>query len=216
MKLLLPLFLASTPSAHASVTPTNPFCAEAYERNTVTLTLICVNGVISNLTTALFGTPAGSCPHYVAGSCDDPTFLPYALSACLGRSNCTLQSQGDPCGGVVKGIATVATCSEPPGGYTPAPPLPSPTCALNGLPCAPPTWEPSWNLTQSTVIQPSGDGFFMPSHPWGLISLDWSVANKIWYLGNTSNTTCEATSVKGCQLLKAAGLAHRCFIYQCV
>ena len=89
----------------------------------------------------------------------------------------------------------------------------SPSCALNGLPCAPPNWEPSWNLTRSTVIQPRGDYYFIPGHPWGLISLDWSVANHIWYKGDVSNTTCEATSIAGCRLLKAAGLAHRCFIY---
>ena len=53
----------------------------------------------------------------------------------------------------------------------------------------------------------------MPKHPWGLISLDWSVANQVWFLGNTSNTTCEATSITGCRMLKAAGLADRCFIY---
>ena len=90
--------------------------------------------------------------------------------------------------------------------------LPSPTCALNGLPCAPPTWTPTWNLTASTVIQPGGDSYFIPTHPWGLISLDWSVARSQWFHGNQSNTTCEATSRHGCAMLKAAGLATRCFI----
>ena len=99
------------------------------------------------------------------------------------------------------------------GGAAAAAAMPSPTCALNGLPCAPPTWAPTWNLTQSTVIQPSGDSYFIPKHPWGLISLDWSVARSIWFRGNTSNTTCEATSRRGCAMLKAAGLATRCFIY---
>ena len=92
--------------------------------------------------------------------------------------------------------------------------LPSPTCALNGLPCAPPTWAPTWNLTQSTVCQPSGNSYFMPNHTWGLVSLDWSVSRSNWFIGgNTSNTTCEATSRKGCQMLKDAGKATRCFIY---
>lgn len=53
----------------------------------------------------------------------------------------------------------------------------------------------------------------MPAHPWGLISLDWSVASAVWYKGNRSNTTCEETSRTGCAMLKAAGKAHRCFIY---
>jgi hypothetical protein len=76
-----------------------------------------------------------------------------------------------------------------------------------------PTWEANWNLTQSTTIQPSSSGYFTPAHPWGLISLDWSVANQVWFRGNTSNTTCEATSLEGCRRLKDAGLATRCFIY---
>ena len=90
----------------------------------------------------------------------------------------------------------------------------SPTCALNGKPCPLPTWEPSWNLTQSTVIQPSSSSWFIPSHPWGLISLDWSVNRATWYANHSIfNTTCEATSIENCRRLKAAGLAHRCFIY---
>ena len=91
--------------------------------------------------------------------------------------------------------------------------LPSPTCALNGVPCPTPTWPVTWNLTQSTIIQPSSTAFFMPNHTYGLISLDWTVANSIWFTGNTENTTCEATSITGCKMLKEAGLATRCFIY---
>ena len=68
------------------------------------------------------------------------------------------------------------------------------------------------------MIQPGnagcpGGGYFAPVHPWGLVSLDWSSAHSVWFRGNTSNTTCEATSVTNCAQLKAAGLAHRCFIY---
>ena len=90
----------------------------------------------------------------------------------------------------------------------------SPTCALSGKPCHPPTWEASWNLTQSTVIQPSSASWFVPEHPWGLISLDWSVNRATWFANRSIfNTTCEATSIENCRRLKAAGLAHRCFIY---
>jgi hypothetical protein len=201
--------------------PANPFCGYMLERNTVTLDLFCVNGVIDAVTSAFFGTPQGSCPSYVADpACDDPTFLAYAQAACVGHANCSLVSQGgDPCPGTVKAIAAVAHCSQPPGGWAPpSPPQPpqpppSPTCSKNGVPCPPPTWTPTWNLTKSTVIQPSSGTYFMPKHPWGLISLDWSVANQVWFLGNTSNTTCEATSITGCRMLKAAGLADRSFIY---
>ena len=206
---ILALFIATT----SGTTPHNPFCGYTKERNTVTVSLVCVNGVINNIIFAAFGTPTGQCPNYTASpSCDDPTFAAYARSTCVGKSSCTLESQGDPCGGVVKSIAVVANCSLGPGGYQPAPPLPAPSCAVNGLPCpVPDGWaeDPAvWNLTQSTAIQPSSSGYFIPTHPWGLISLDWSVANRIWYQGNTSNTTCEAVSTAGCQLLKEVCPLH--------
>ena len=90
----------------------------------------------------------------------------------------------------------------------------SPNCALNGLPCPPPPWPPTWNLSESTVIETGHTaGYFMPAHTWGLISLDWSVARGTWYRGNTSNTTCEATHRENCRLLKAAGRVTRCFGY---
>jgi len=90
----------------------------------------------------------------------------------------------------------------------------SPSCALNGLPCAPPRWAPTWNLTQSTVIEPGHTaGYFDPGHTFGLVSLDWSVARGTWFSGNTSNTTCEAAHRENCRLLKAAGKVTRCFGY---
>ena len=95
-----------------------------------------------------------------------------------------------------------------------APPPLSPSCALNGLPCAPPRWAPTWNLTQSTVIEPGHTtGYFMPEHAWGLVSLDWSVGRGTWFTGNASNSTCEAFHRDNCRLLKAAGKATRCFAY---
>ena len=94
----------------------------------------------------------------------------------------------------------------------------SPTCALNGTPCPPPRWTPTWNLTMSTVCQPgarSGGGYFMPpaSQPWGLISLDWSVAESVWRKANQNTSTNEATSTEGCRRIKAASPGTRCFIY---
>lgn len=94
----------------------------------------------------------------------------------------------------------------------------SPTCSLNGTMCPPPPWanEPQWNLTLSTVCQPSSSGYFVPpvNQPWGFISLDWSVAESIWLNTTDKNSsTCEATSVKGCQLIKQASPGTRCFIY---
>ena len=91
----------------------------------------------------------------------------------------------------------------------------SPSCALNGLPCAPPLWAPVWNLTESTVIETGHTAsYFMPAHAWGLISLDWSVARGTWFTGNASNSTCEATQRENCRLLKQAGRAVRCSVYK--
>ena len=91
----------------------------------------------------------------------------------------------------------------------------SPTCALNGTACPPPRWPPQWNLTLSTVCQPSTTDYFLPppAQPWGLISLDWSVASSVWQHPNQSQSTCEETSVEGCRRIKKAFPGTRCFIY---
>lgn len=224
--LLLACGFATTISA--ANPPTNPFCGWASTRNAFTSTLTCENGVIDSLPTALYGTPSGSCPGFAPSSkCNDKGFADYVKGACLGKQSCVLSTteRPDPCPETIKTIAVVAHCSLPPGVVTPPTPSPpppapssppqppvSPTCALNGNPCPPPLWTPNYNLTESTVIQPSSAGYFMPNHTWGLISLDWSVARSVWFTGNISNTTCEATSVEGCRRLKAAGKATRCFI----
>jgi hypothetical protein len=204
--------------------PTNPFCGWASTRGTIVASLACENGVIDAIPLALYGTPTGSCPAFSPSACNDKGFSAFASAQCLGQRACDVSTntRPDPCPEVVKTVAIVAHCSLPPGGVTPPPPAPppptpqppvSPTCALNGFPCPPPRWEPTWNLTESTVIQPSSEGYFMPNHTWGLISLDWSVARSVWFAGgNRSNTTCEATSVEGCRRLKAAGRASKCFI----
>ena len=80
-------------------------------------------------------------------------------------------------------------------------------------PPVPPTWSANWNLTQSTTIQPSSNGYFEPVHEWGLISLDWSVAKSVWMANGRNATNCEFISTEGCRRLKAAGKATRCFIY---
>ena len=91
----------------------------------------------------------------------------------------------------------------------------SPTCALNGTACPPPRWPAQWNLTLSTVCQPSTDGYFLPpaNEPWGLISLDWSVASSIWQKPNQSDSTCEETSIEGCRRIKVISPNTRCFVY---
>lgn len=189
----------------------NPFCGSVSRRNAFSLDLTCEEGVIDSIPFAAYGTPAGSCGSFERDpSCDASAFGSYANATCLGKSSCTLtsSSQADPCEGIVKRIVAAAHCSSPPGGYSPVS-LPSPTCALNGEPCPPPNWPPTWNLTQSTVIQPwcavnlPNQTAFDPAHPWGLVSLAWDCAA----------TREEAATVPICARLKAEGKAHRCFMY---
>eukprot|EP00912_Choanoflagellata_sp_UC4_P000213 UC4_evm3s135 len=59
----------------------------------------------------------------------------------------------------------------------PEPDPPNPDCSANGDGCPPPSWDPNYNLTQSTVIQPSSDSYFMPKHPWEL-ALEWEESQR--------------------------------------
>jgi len=67
----------------------------------------------------------------------------------------------------------------------------------------------------STLCQPSARGYFAasPDKPWGLISLDWSVAQAIWRQRDPMRSTCEGTTVDGCRMIKAVSPQTRCFIY---
>ena len=48
--------------------------------------------------------------------------------------------------------------------------------------------------------------------PWGLVSLDWSVARSIWQKNGNAKGTVEATSIEGCRQLKAVSPNTRCFM----
>ena len=77
-----------------------------------------------------------------------------------------------------------------------------------------PAWKPNWNLTESTVIEPSYPaGYFSPNHTFGLVSLDFSTASSIWFANGANASNATATSVEGCRRLKASGRAARCFVY---
>ena len=95
------------------------------------------------------------------------------------------------------------------------------TCALdNNPPCPPPNWDVTYNLTLSTICQPGNgantESYFIPppDKPWGFISLDWSIAESIWQKPNRNDSTVEATSITGCQLIKnSSNPKTRCLIY---
>jgi len=76
-----------------------------------------------------------------------------------------------------------------------------------------PNWPANWNLTQSTVIEPSSAGYFLPAHTYGLVSLDWATGKDIWSARGKALSNQTAMSVDNCRVLKAAGKATRCFIY---
>ena len=89
---------------------------------------------------------------------------------------------------------------------------------LNGQPCPPPQWPPTWDLAQSTYVFPSDTpaASFPPSEPvhkWGRVQLDWAVGGEVWLKPNRSESTCEAQSIANCAALKANGTAQRCLIY---
>ena len=92
---------------------------------------------------------------------------------------------------------------------------PGPCLTNTSIPCPPPSWSPTWNLTMSTIVNPGVPDFFEPppGQPWGLVSLDWQVARTVWGENNSMHATVEATSREGCRRIKAASPGTRCFIY---
>ena len=119
----------------------------------------------------------------------------------------------DPCPGTDKWLAVVAQCAggagQSGGGDS---------CAVNGSACPLPRGWAQWNLTLSTVIEPGSDdapGYFElnASRPFGLIALDWSVANSIWHHDDQNESTVEATLTENCRRIKLVSPATRCFLY---
>ncbi|KAJ8767433.1 hypothetical protein K2173_017477 [Erythroxylum novogranatense] len=89
-------------------------CLDAYMGNTVELS--CQGKTISNITTAIFGNPLGTCGSFEAGtgSIDVSDII---AKACVGKERCTIEISeeklGHPqCGtNIVKKLAVDATCS---------------------------------------------------------------------------------------------------------
>lgn len=88
-------------------------------------------------------------------------------------------------------------------------------------PCPLPRWAPTWQLSMSTICQPgSTDGFLDATlaAKWGFISLDWSIASKIWNPDGTSasvdNATGASTLVEQCRQIKAVNNRTKCGVYR--
>ena len=221
---------ATVHAAAAAVAASEPFCGISTARGADVLVLRCAPGagVIASVDFAAYGTPSGSC----AGddlahnaSCDWAGASAWASAACVGQAECVLSADGrsggvpDPCEGVVKTLAVVARCAAAPGGS--ALPIVPPCAVTEGTPpCPLPTWEPVWALNRSTICQPGGndgDSWLDPAAAarWGLVSLDWSVANAEWRgNGNVANMTGAATLVEQCRRIKAVDPTTKCFVYR--
>jgi len=193
-RIVAPALLAAAASAAASAASA-PFCGSSTARTADVLVLSCAPGAgaIASIDFAAYGTPSGSC---AAGnlahnaSCDFANATAWATARCVGQSTCVLSADGrsggvpDPCEGVVKTLAVVARCDAAPGGS--AAPIVPPCSVTEGTPpCPLPTWAPVWALNRSTICQPGADDGASwldaaAAARFGLISLDWSVANGVW------------------------------------
>jgi hypothetical protein len=208
-----------------------PFCGTSTSRGADVLVLTCAPGAgaIASIDFAAYGTPSGGCaaPGGLAhnASCDWAGAQAWAARLCVGQSQCVLSADGrsggvpDPCSGVVKTLAVVARCSAAPGGS--AAPIVPPCSVTQGTPpCPLPTWAPVWALNRSTICQPgagAGESWLDADKAaqFGLVSLDWSVANAIWHgNGNVSNMTGAATLVEQCRRIKAVDPTTKCFVYR--
>ena len=221
LALLLPLRCATSPPAPA-------FCGVTAQRGMDTAVRLRCNApgdVLHDITFAAFGRPstAGPCADWAASaSCDVGANVSRVVRAgCLGHNACAIPSYGalfgdgpDPCPNQDKWLAVTAVCAAGAGGAGGGA-----SCAVNGSACPLPRGWAQWNLTLSTVVEPGGDispGYFAfpPSRPFGLVSLDWSVANTIWMAANQSESTIEATLTENCRRIKAVSPHTRCLIYR--
>ena len=94
----------------------------------------------------------------------------------------------------------------------------SPTCALNGTACVAPSWPPQWSLTWSTIQYVSDTQFGYVPPPWfpyGLIVLDWTNAQLLWYNSyNPLLSTSEGTNYEILHAIQALFPGVRVFMYQ--
>ena len=221
--LLLPLLLPGAQSQGA------PFCGLSQSRNADTLVLSCASegDTIAALPFVAYGTPSGSCAGQDLAhnaSCDWGGAAAWAAAACLGRPSCVLSADGrtggvpDPCPNTIKALAVVARCAS--GGGTALPIVPPCSLTQGTPPCPLPAWPPQWALNRSTICQPGaalGESWLNASAAarYGLVSLDWSVANAEWRQGgNVSAMTGAATLVEQCRRIKQVDPTTRCFCYR--
>lgn len=90
-------------------------CANVAENTVATIT--CTAGsVVTSIDFASYGTPTGLCPSFSVGSCNSGASVSTVSSSCVGKATCSVTASnaafgGDPCGGTLKSLAIVTTCS---------------------------------------------------------------------------------------------------------
>jgi len=92
-----------------------------------------------------------------------------------------------------------------------------------GAPCPAPGWAPTWQLNRSTLCMPgaggtNGDGFLdaAAAARFGIVCLDWAVAQAVWNPPGTSkfNMTGGSTLVEQCRAIKAVDGSTKCMVYR--
>lgn len=85
-----------------------------------------------------------------------------------------------------------------------------------------PNWPPQYNLTLSTYVFPHWGnvpadnhsfGYWVSSHPWGLVQLDGSVGQSLCCWTYQHNGTCEATQALNARMIKSQYPDTRVFSY---
>jgi len=78
-----------------------------------------------------------------------------------------------------------------------------------------PKWPPTYNMSQSTIIQPCNySGYFSPefSGKWAIISYDWSNAKQMW--ANQKPMNCEDMLLKQAQATKQYSNTNHVWVYR--
>jgi alpha-galactosidase len=101
--------------AYSCVSTNAAQCAEASEGGAANVS--CPSGqVIGSIAFASYGTPTGSCPNFLNGSCHASSSKSKVEAACLNKQSCSVGANndvfGDPCFSVGKKLALTYTCRD--------------------------------------------------------------------------------------------------------
>eukprot|EP00056_Hartaetosiga_gracilis_P008939 m.128241 g.128241 ORF g.128241 m.128241 type:complete len:419 (-) comp13022_c0_seq6:1961-3217(-) len=78
-----------------------------------------------------------------------------------------------------------------------------------------PNWEPTWNMSLSTVLMPCNmSGYMNPQsiEKWGLVDFDWSNAKALW--ANSKPMDCQERLIKQVEMASQYNSASKHFVYR--